>query len=59
MLDEEVWEGKVSRWNKKVEELDRTHDVPPEVDIHREEGIHSTAGRAVCRGNCQQQYSGS
>jgi hypothetical protein len=37
----------VNRWNKRVEELDRIHDVPPEVDIHREEGIHSTAGRAV------------
>jgi hypothetical protein len=40
--DEGVWEGKVSSWNKKVEELDGR-----KVDI--EKGIHSrsTTGRAV------------
>jgi hypothetical protein len=35
--DEEVWEGKVSSWNKKVEELDSMHAVPPRVDIEKRE----------------------
>ena len=35
--DEEIWEEKVSRWNKRVEELDRMHDVPPKVDIEKRE----------------------
>jgi hypothetical protein len=35
--DEEVWEGKVSKWNKKVKELDSMHDIPPKVDIEKRE----------------------
>jgi hypothetical protein len=35
--DEEVWEGKVSRWNKKVEELDEKYVIPPKVDIEKRE----------------------
>jgi hypothetical protein len=35
--DEEVWEGKVSSWNKKVEELDSMHAIPPRVDIEKRE----------------------
>jgi hypothetical protein len=31
--DEGVWEGKVSSWNKKVEELDGKYVIPPKVDI--------------------------
>jgi hypothetical protein len=35
--DEEVWEGKVSSWNKKVEELDSMRVIPPKVDIEKRE----------------------
>ena len=28
---------RVNRWNKRVEELDRIHDVPPKVDIEKRE----------------------
>jgi hypothetical protein len=35
--DEEIWEEKVSRWNKRVEELDRMHDLPPKADIEKRE----------------------
>jgi hypothetical protein len=47
--DEEVymWEGKVSSWNKKVERSYSKHVISPKVDIHREEGVHSAAGRSV------------
>jgi hypothetical protein len=48
--DEEVWEGKVSRGNKKVEELDSMHDIPLKVDIENREytlQYYSTAGKAV------------
>jgi hypothetical protein len=35
--DEEVWDGKVNRWNKKVEELDSMQVIPPKVDIEKRE----------------------
>jgi hypothetical protein len=46
--DEEVCDGKVRRWNKKVEELDSVHVIPPKVDIEkREYTVPLAAGRAV------------
>jgi hypothetical protein len=35
--DEEIWDERVNRWNKRVEELDSMHDVPPKVDIEKRE----------------------
>jgi hypothetical protein len=32
-----MWEERVSRWNKRAEELDRMHDVPPKVDTEKRE----------------------